>query len=304
MTGSGTGYVLTAITRSAGGYYWWTRRPGPHPGGALRTPGPAVLAAVAAVAPGRVALTLPERAEATGVAYRTRQNRSLAAMLLGPAAGESDAEIVRIVAHTLAETGVALSRLHAVPPPEPGLPAPDGLVRLLSWLRAGHGPGAAAVLHRRASELLGRDRMATAAEWCLPPEGAPRVLLHGGPGLGILLPVVPGTDGALLTGENLAAGPPETDVGWLVGELVELGASVGRFGARRSFDTGLFAARVLDGYPGALDLEAVGRTAALRFLTHLHDFAAYLKWHDVLLEYLKLAADVLDAAAEGRLVHR
>ncbi|WP_449065831.1 hypothetical protein [Planomonospora algeriensis] len=135
-----------------------------------------------------------------------------------------------------------------------------------------------------------------------PARGGARALLHGGPGLGILLPLAPGAHGALLTGENLAAGPPESDVGWIIGELVELRESVRRFGARRDLDFDLFIGRVLDGYGAALDLAAVGRTTALRFLTHLHDFAAYLKWNDVLVEYLGLVADVIDTAGAGRLL--
>ncbi|MGJ6962807.1 hypothetical protein ACSDR0_12945 [Streptosporangium sp. G11] len=323
----GTGYVLTAIARSAEGDYRWSRRPGPHRGGALRTPDPAVLDAVRTAARGRVELTLPERADATGATYRAGQSRSIAAMLLGPGTGESDADIARITADTLAETGAALARLHAVPLPGADLPSPDGLLRLLSWLRDGLGPGAAPDLHRRAAEMLGRDRMATVAAWCVPPAEAPHVLLHGGPSLGILLPLTPGTHGGLLTGENLAAGPPESDMGWIIGELVELRASVHRFGSRRDLDFDLFIGRVLEGYTtapdtsapdtaapdltaldtatpdtAALDLTAVGRTAALRFLTHLHDFAAYLKWHDVLVEYLRLVADVIDAAGAGQLL--
>ncbi|MEW9551192.1 hypothetical protein [Nonomuraea sp. NPDC050783] len=301
MSRYATGYVLTDVTPSGEGDYRWTRRPGPHRGGELRTPDPVVLDAVRTVAAGRVGLVLPERARSTGVTYRAGQARSVAAMLLGPGAGESDAETGRVAAETFAGTGAALARLHAVPLPPADLPPPDGLLRLLSWLREGQGPGAAPDLHRRAAGLLGPGRMTTAQEWCLQ-RAQPRVLLHGGPSLGILLPVTPAGDGALLTGENLAAGAPETDVGWIVGELVELGASVRRFGANRDFDFDLFVARVLDGYAAPLDLAAVGRTAALRFLTHLHDFAAYLRWHDVLLDYLKLVADVIDAAGDGRLV--
>ncbi|MER6178215.1 hypothetical protein [Streptosporangium sp. NPDC001681] len=298
----GTGYVLTTIARSAEGDYRWTRRPGPHRGGALRTPDPAVLDAARTAARGRVGLTLPEQADATGMTYRTGQARSIAAMLLGPRSGESDADIARITADTFVETGAALARLHAVPLPRADLPSPDGLLRLLSWLQDGLGPGAAPDLHRHATEMLGRDRMATVAAWCVPVTEAPHALLHGGPSMGILLPLTPDMDGGLLTGENLAAGPPESDVGWIIGELVELGASIRRFGTRRDFDFDMFIGRVLEGYTAALDLAAVGRTAALRFLTHLHDFAAYMKWHDVLVEYLKLVADVIDAAGAGQLL--
>ncbi|GAA3815111.1 hypothetical protein GCM10022226_39910 [Sphaerisporangium flaviroseum] len=291
----GTGFLHTTIVRHGEGDYLWTRRPGPERRDAMRMPGAAVLAAVRALPAGPVRLALPERGDGTGVSYRTDQAGSLAGVFLRGASGTAR------IADTLAQTGATLARLHGTPAPQGGLPAPEGPRRLLSWLLDGDGPGAAPRLHRHAADILGPGRSAAVAAWCAPAR--PRVLLHGAPSLGTLLPLTAERDGALLTGEDLSAGAPESDVGWLIGELVEFRELAGRFG-RATLDHDALIGRVLDGYGAPLDLAAVGRAATVRFLSHVHDFAAYVKWHDILLDYLRIVADVIDAARAGRLIRR
>ncbi|WP_214102569.1 hypothetical protein [Acrocarpospora catenulata] len=299
----GTAFVLTTIVRRRDGDYQWTRRPGLHRGSAMGAPDPGAAALIQATRQGRVPLRLPERVDEEGVTYRTNQDHTLAGLLLGTGAGAGEpvTEVERIVADTLLETGASLARLHALPLPQTGLPSPEGPRRLLAWLRSGQGPGGAPELHPRAAEILGGDRMAAVAAWCAPAAG-PGALLHGAPSMGILLPMLPGRDGCLLTGENLSAGPPESDLGWLIGELVEFRETNRRFGALRDVDYDLLIGRVLDGYAAAVDHAAVGRAAAVRFLSHVYDFAAFVRWKDVLVDYLKLVADVIDAAGEGRLL--
>ncbi|MFF3442456.1 hypothetical protein [Streptosporangium sp. NPDC002721] len=290
-----SGFLRTTIVRHGQGEYLWTRGPGPDRRDAMRMPAPALLAAVRALPPGPVRLALPERGDGDGVTYRTDQTGSLAGVFLRGGAGG-----VRI-ADTLAQTGAALARLHATPAPA-GLAGPDGPRRLLWWLLEGEGPGAAPRLHRHAEQILGPGRIAAVKAWCAPQEPpGPRALLHGAPSLGTLLPLTRERDGALLTGEDLSAGPPESDVGWLIGELVEFRELAGRSG-RATPDYDALIGHVLDGYGAPLDPAAVGRAATVRFLSHVHDFAAYMKWHDLLLEYLEIVAGVIDAAGEGRLI--
>ncbi|MEU8383105.1 phosphotransferase [Streptosporangium sp. NPDC048865] len=300
----GTGFLHTTIVRRGEGEYLWTRRPGPDRRDAMPTPADAVLAAVRALPPGPVAFTLPVTGDGAGLTYRTGQAGSLAGLLLRGAPGTPGAPDTAGVADTLEQTGAALARLHAVPVPRAGLDGPGGPRRLLSWLTGGDGPGAAARLHRHAARILGPGRRAAVEEWCAPGEPhGPRALLHGAPSLGTLLPLTPGRDGALLTGEDLSAGAPESDVGWLVGELVEFRELAGRFG-RATLDHDALIGHVLDGYGSPLDLAAVGRAATVRFLSHVHDFAAYVRWHDILLDYLEIVAGVIDAAGAGRLIRR
>ncbi|MEO3857101.1 hypothetical protein [Acrocarpospora sp. B8E8] len=296
-----TGYMLTAIVESGDGDYLWTRRPGPARTTRMRTPDPAVLATVLEVPKGRVGLTVPSRREGGGVTYRTGQARPIASAFLG--LGESGFDLERDAADTLTATGLTLALLHAKPLPLADLPAPEGPQRLLAWLRGGQGPGAAADLHRRAVEILGQARMTAAEAWCAPLPQSRHVLLHGAPGHGILLPATPGRDGALLIGEDISAGAPEFDVGWLVGELVEFrdaGRKLGH-GPLRHVDYDALIGCLLDGYAAPLDLAEVGRVAAVRFLTHTHDFAAYMQWHEILVGYLNVLADVIDAADSGQL---
>ncbi|WP_214409109.1 aminoglycoside phosphotransferase family protein [Sphaerisporangium fuscum] len=305
----GTGFLRTTIVRCDEGGYRWIRRPGPGHGGPLREPDPAVLAAVRPVAAGPVSLTFGEPVDGGGMAYRTTQARSLAGMFLRHGRNPGEPDLERIAADTLVETAAALARLHAVPLPRAGMPSPEGPRRLLSWLRGGDGDAGPAQFRRHAAEILGRDRMALAGAWCEPSREGRRVLLHGAPSAGILLPLIAHRDGGLLTGEDLGAGPPESDAGWLIGELVEFRelarSRQARQGSRGGVGTAGFDALircVLDGYGGVLDAHAVGRQAAVRFLTHAHDFATYVGWHEMLLETLRLVAGVIDAADDGRLL--
>nr|WP_062339005.1 hypothetical protein [Herbidospora sakaeratensis] len=290
-----TGYLRTTITLDDDGTYLWTRRPGADRGRAIQAPDPLLRAAVASVPPGRVALILPESVE-DGVTYRVRRFRSLAGMFLG-LTGEVPG-LRELAGDTLAETARTLAGLHAVPVPDAALPdVPTGVRRLLGWLRGGQGPRGAAELHRRARAVLGRERLELVESWCAIG-GERRVLLHGAPGSGILLPV---EDGVLLIGEELAAGPPEFDLGWLVGEFVEFG-HVGAPGPLGRDDYDALIHGLLDAYPAPLDRAAVGRVALLRFLTHTHDFSAYVGWHETLDGSLTVLAEVVDAAAGGRLL--
>lgn len=291
----GTGYLRTTITREDDGSHRWTRRPGPDRDGEIRAPHPALRSAVASIPEGRVALTLPEPSGDGGVTYRTRRFRSVAFLFLAPPPDGTDPR--PLIEDTLTEAARTLARLHAVPVPGVELPdVPTGVRRLLGWLRGGTGPRGAAELHRRAGRVLGRERLDLVESWCAE-SGDRRVLLHGAPGHGVLLP-----GGELLIGEDLAAGPPEFDLGWLVGELVEFGHAGPPDAPYGRADHDSFIETLLDAYPAPLDLAAVGRVALLRFLTHTRDYASFMGWHDMLDGYLTVLADVIDAAAEGRLL--
>ncbi|MGQ4266683.1 hypothetical protein [Nocardiopsis changdeensis] len=202
-------------------------------------------------------------------------------------------------------TGELLSRIHALPvPAEPVLASPQGPARLLRWLESGRGPHAAAHLHRVAGRVLGRRRLDLAREWCedLARYGrdVPGALLHGAPGLGVLIPSVSsGSEGVLLTGEELAVGPAEFDLGWLAGELVEHREVVP---ASRE-EVGRLLDRLLAGYGPGPDLDAVGRYAALRVLVHVHDFCAYVGWHSSVDSHLEVVADAFDRHGAGLLDH-
>ncbi|WP_432924931.1 hypothetical protein ACQPZZ_31105 [Microbispora sp. CA-135349] len=307
----GTGFVHTTIAEDGAGRYLWTRRPGPDRDGGVRRPHPLVERAVRAVSPGEVELTLPEPADgddASAVTYRTALPYAVAGMFLG-AGGTGDrapGDMEAVAAATLTEAAKALARLHAAAPPAVELPGPGGPSRLLGWLRTGRAPRAGSHLHPQAARMLGRDRMTAVEAWCVAAGRERRVLLHGAPGHGILVPPVGGRGGALLTGEDLAAGLPEFDVGWLAGELVEFREAARRLGhgPLREIDYDGLIGHMVEGYGAPLDLAVVGRSAVLRFFTHTHDFAAYVGWHDFLLGYLEILADVIDAVRAGEPISR
>ncbi|WP_438484865.1 hypothetical protein [Streptomyces sp. S186] len=117
-------------------------------------------------------------------------------------------------------------------PPTPAVPdGPPGPARLRSWLTGAALRSAAAtrlLAHLRSS--WGGRRIDTVVDWSLRLRDtsvdaiapAPR-LLHGAASLAALVPPVSrGRPTVLLTGEELSAGDPEADLGWLVGELAEM----------------------------------------------------------------------------------
>lgn len=109
--------------------------------------------------------------------------------------------------------------------------------------------------------------------------------------------------GHLLTGEESGLGPPAWDIGWLLGELVELEAAAGHPGSGVA-DVAYPELRrhVLASYgPGRLDAAEVGRYAAVRLLLHAHDFAAYVGTAAPLAGYLALLPPLVDAALAGSL---
>lgn len=284
-----TGYLHTIVLDAGDGSYTWVRRAGPDRDRALGPPSAALREVIATVGGTPVTLAMPElEAQHDGVAYRVGGSSSVAHLLLGVSTG-----VPATVTPVLRGAGAALAGLHgcALPAGE-SLPAPPGWRRLARWLRTAAGPRAVARLHTHLTPALGRRRVSTAEGWCDPVEGR-RVLLHGGPGTGsLIVGGVPGT-GHLLTGEDLSAGPAESDLGWMLGELVEL-REAGPSPARDDYDA--MIAAFLSGYGRAVDHSALGRYAALRLLVHLHDFAATWGWHDSLVGGLELVARALDAA--------
>ncbi|MCZ0973047.1 hypothetical protein O1L55_19955 [Streptomyces albulus] len=94
---------------------------------------------------------------------------------------------------------------------------------------------------------------------------------HGAAGLGAL--VIDRDSGGidLLIGEDVCMTPWYVDLGWVVGELVELQWQVGGDkGAWQSLTDALF-----EGYGRDLG-QRWKEIAALRILLHVHDIAAYL----------------------------
>ena len=130
--------------------------------------------------------------------------------------------------------------------------------------------GDAAVARDRLRTSLGAERWDLVRTWCRAARTGTRVLSHGAPGLGSLVVGGRHTGPVLLTGEDLSAAHWSFDLGWIVGELVELAWQLGWDGARwQPLLDALFA-----GYGDDLGA-AWHRCASVRVLLHVHDFCAY-----------------------------
>jgi hypothetical protein len=100
-----------------------------------------------------------------------------------------------------------------------------------------------------------------------------------------------------MTGPDLSTGPPEYDVGWLLGALHEI-EFAGRhgFGPFRSDGHAECRAALVRGYPGPLRADLLNRTAAVRVLAHAADFARFHGWNGrELTRYVDLAGEIGDA---------
>lgn len=293
----GTGLLRTSVARLPGGGFVWERRPGPAAPEGLAPPAPGLARTVTEAGRSQgVEPALPTVADptATVLRYRLPGAFSAARLLRIP-----DPQVPALVTEALRGTGRLLAALHthtpaaslAAPPTGP----PSGIRRLRGWLARGEGPGDAGRLHRAFVARLGegrRRRAIEAADWAGWAGGG--ALLHGAPGLGGLVPSPYAGRGALLTGEELAVGTPEFDVGWLLGELVELRAAARLgLGGAPAHDYAPLARALLDGY-GPARPAPLARAALLRILTHTHDYAAYVGWHDDLTSYLDLLAGLVD----------
>lgn len=288
VTEYGTGLQVTRVTPTADGRYEWWQGPGAD------RPEPLTAPFVSYVPrPARGARFATPRPEGDGLTYLADGPYSAAAWLR-----DARPQARLLVAHALAAAGTALRELHATDAPTAEVP--PALARLLSFVE-GRDPGAAEpVVHRlreQAARAWGPARLERLRAWCVelaaPGE---TVLVHGFASLGALVPPLHRGPVALLTGEDLGAGRPELDLGWLLGDLAELAWAVPVFG---DGPTGPDLPGVLlDAYGPGADRERAARAAVLRIALHMRDFAAYCGWSDELTDYTAFIADLIDE--EGR----
>jgi aminoglycoside phosphotransferase (APT) family kinase protein len=295
-----TGYQRTAVHRSADGSCLWVRSAGADRPVPLTGPGARARLRMAAPRPEGIRVVLPD--EIPGALLYTAYGAESAAKLLWTELPPARRDRLTAALHA---TGRLLRTLHDAPCDAPpaeitGRTGPPGPARLAAWMDTGTGPRAAARLHGVLRARFGPHRWAVVRSWCAElAERAPGdVLLHGAPSTGSVIVAderLEPAEAALLTGEDLAPGPAAFDIGWLLGEFLELRMTDTRKGARpRPLLTDLPAA-LLDGYGAIGDPPAAGRAAVLRIVTHAHDFAAYMGWHSE----LGLYADALPAYVDS-----
>lgn len=176
------------------------------------------------------------------------------------------------------------------------LAAPTGPRRLAHWLRTGDGPWAAGIMHDRLMALLGRARTEEIISWVdeMPREQ----LVHGRAGLASTVLSESSAPSALLTGDEVACGPRDFDLAWVLGEFL-VTEHLTRYlpddqaARQRQLITDCRDAFLI-AYGPSKDLVTTGRTTSLRVLLEIHDAAAYL---DRMLDDLAAqAAEIVDCA--------
>ncbi|WP_222192514.1 hypothetical protein [Modestobacter italicus] len=253
---------------------------------------PAELAARVAGLPVDGLVWSPGRPAGDGLEHAVPGEASVATLVL---AGMPLPAVARMVA----PVGAALAAVHALPATSGA--APSGLRRLEAWLHTGQGPGDAARLHALLADVPGLT--ARLRDWVDDLRTAPARLALGAPGMNTLYPDPAGDRTAVLVTDELADAAPEWDLGWLLGELLELANDPHRTAAPVPLEGHPVAEVVLAGHRGAdrqgpgaaLDRGRLSRAAVLRWVVHLHDYVAYVDWAEDLPARLQrvglLAAD-------------
>lgn len=151
-------------------------------------------------------------------------------------------------------------------------------------------------MHDRLIARLGPTRVDEIIGWVDDmPDGH---LVHGRAGLAATVVSETAAPAALLTGDEIACGPVDFDMAWVLGELLVAEHMVRYAPAEdevRQKDL-INACRdsFLIAYGPGRDLVTAGRTTTLRVLLELHDFAAY---QDRQLDELAVqAAELVDYA--------
>ncbi|MEU9924774.1 hypothetical protein AB0H51_26380 [Streptomyces griseoluteus] len=266
----GTDLLRTSVRPSTSGGHEWTRTPGRlAPAGFEPVDG--LADRLGRVGRDGTVRLVVGRGDATSRTYRVPGDESFANRLLfgGPQPQ---------LREPLRGLGQALSRLHAdgMPSPAERLGPPRGLLRLDTWL-SGRAPVArAAYVGSQMRRRLGPERWTRITDWCRQvTEDTDVTLVHGAPGLGSLVVGDATGPAALLTGEDVAVAPWYFDLGWVLGELVELRWQLGR--DQQGWQ--LLLEAFFEGYGRDVGSQW-NRVAALRILLHVHDIAAYVGWHE------------------------
>ncbi|WP_306370084.1 phosphotransferase [Nocardiopsis sp. CC223A] len=230
-------------------------------------------------------------------AYSVQGGCSAALLLLLDGA-DSHPELVPL----LRGLGRTLRDLHAAPLRAEGHPPPPGLTRLGLWLDELYPPESGdGKAQRFLRAQIGEGRWEALRRWrteLTSSEGA--VLCHGAPRLGSLTVSDDPYRAVLLSGQDVGAASPLFDVGWVIGELLDLRWKLGGRdgGAAWTHLLGAFS----EGYGKPAGAEET-RAAVLRILLHLHDFLVYVGWNAVEFEryaqFLKYLVDRI-AAMENK----
>ncbi|MCO1580501.1 hypothetical protein M8C13_32580 [Crossiella sp. SN42] len=281
----GTRWQRQLVRTGPDGGYELLRWPGPDRRTPFRAPDAALRARLARVATPGGGL-VPARPSPAGSVYPVQHWRSAADILL---TGAAPARVG--LAGALREAARLLAEVHRNAPPLSG--PPPALRRLTAFLHDGGRTETTRLAAATLCQGVGIAVWARLRDWCAELADDPDpVLAHGAPGLAA---IVPGQRVQLLLGDDLGAAPAAFDLGWLLGEVVELSRARPGPGRPELIEA------IAEGYGTALD-HRVGRMAVLRIVLHLHDFVAYIGWHaDEVGNYVDLVTDTIEGVHSGQL---
>lgn len=260
-----TGYLVTTTRPGAGDAPIDVRR---QPG-RLRedhlAPEPEVIRRIGALSVDRVRWSPGDESGRHGVPGEA----SAAALML---AGMPVTALARMVG----PLGAALRAVHGLGPHDG--PAPSGLRRLERWLRSGSGPGEAARLHAVFASVEGLvDGLLVAVDELA---AAPQVTCLGAPGGSTVYPAPSGDHVTILVTDEVSVGAAEWDLGWVLGEFLEVSNDPHLVPRKQALAGHPVAAAVLSAHGPGVDRRRVGLASVLRWAVHLHDFASYVDWAD------------------------
>lgn len=174
-----------------------------------------------------------------------------------------------------------------------GLAPPSGASRVAGWLSGEPRPRSADRLRRKLSRVAGNRRQAELAGW-VDEFARPvrRRLLLGAVGTGSAYLGAGEAGTTFLVGGELAAGEPEWDFGWVLGELLERVCTGDPTRSGLAGDPAL-ETLLADSDP-RYDRGRVARASVLRWLVHLHDYAAYVGWSEELADRLEQLVGFVD----------
>ncbi|MEU6893017.1 hypothetical protein ABZ934_14685 [Streptomyces sp. NPDC046557] len=283
----GTRHLRTQIFTMADGRFLWRRR---HLAGG--TAGATAARGKSAEQLGSSRNVASAAFDGDTVTYTTPGAKSLARIVWPPSPVTFPPGLV------MSAIGHALRDINGYTGPLDASGPPPALERLSQWLRGGRKEEGAARLHRLCTDRLGPTRLNTLVEWCHggSPGTTGEVLLHGEPSLGLTVPDPDGRHAVLLTGESLSRGRPEHDAGWLLGELAEMADVESRNLPSESATSAfkVMAKAFLAGRGHTLDGALLCRSATLRRMAHLVDFAGNVGWSAGIAGYVDILAALID----------
>jgi aminoglycoside phosphotransferase (APT) family kinase protein len=177
---------------------------------------------------------------------------------------------------SMADLGRLVARLHGGGPPPPGDVGGPHVRRLRSYLSATDSPMDVSAVHAALQgETLGALRSIARTI-----TDGPHLTCHGGFSLGSVFTDDDHKTVQVAIGPEMCCGPPELDLGWMIGELTEFeytAANSGKsLGAAHSAPFGRAAQALLDGYSAEsgreVDRRRLDDVVAARIALHMFDF--------------------------------